>query len=140
MLWTSGSMFMKFVQQFSIILFISFLGEGLNLLLPLPIPASVYGLVLMLAALQLHIIKLHQVRESAVFLIEIMPVMFIPAGVGLLNSWEVLQPIVIPVSLITILTTIIVMVVTGQVTQMMIQREHSHSKLEKNTKKGTLCK
>ena len=51
-------------------------------MLPLPVPASVYGLVLMLAALMTGIIKVGQVEETADFLIEIMPVMFVPAGVA----------------------------------------------------------
>ena len=78
---------MKYLRQFCIILLFSFLGEGLHIILPLPVPASVYGLVLMLAALQTGILKTRQVRETAGFLIEIMPVMFIPAAAGLLNSW-----------------------------------------------------
>ena len=78
---------MKFLRQFSIILFISFLGEILHMLIPLPVPASVYGLVLMLGALVTGVLKIGQVRETATFLIEIMPVMFIPAGVGLMESW-----------------------------------------------------
>ena len=114
---------MKLLYQFSIILFVSFLGESVYLVIPLPIPASVYGLILMLAALCTGIIKLSQVKEAASFLIEIMPVMFIPAAAGLLDSWPSLKPIWIPVILITILTTIIVIAVTGQVTQQMIQKE-----------------
>lgn len=114
---------MKFLRQFGIILFISFLGELLHIFIPLPIPASVYGLILMLTSLCTGIIRLGQVKEAADFLIEIMPVMFIPAAVGLLDSWSALQPVWIPVSVITILTTIIVMAVTGQVTQHMIRRE-----------------
>lgn len=113
---------MKFLRQFSIILFISFLGEGLKMLLPLPIPASVYGLILMLLALCTGILKVHQVKDTAVFLIEIMPVMFIPAAVGLLESWDALRPVVVPVLLITVITTVVVMVVTGVVTQIMIKR------------------
>ena len=84
---------MKFIKQFSIILLITFLGELLHILIPLPIPASVYGLVLMLIALRSGLVKVEHVKETAVFLIEIMPVMFIPAGAGLLESWGVLQPI-----------------------------------------------
>ena len=114
---------MKFLKQFSIILFISFLGEILHMLIPLPVPASVYGLVLMLGALITGILKLGQVRETAAFLIEIMPVMFIPAGVGLMESWSSLQPVWLPVILITIVTTILVMAVTGKVTQAMIRKE-----------------
>lgn len=114
---------MKFLKQFSIILLISFLGEILHMLIPLPVPASVYGLVLMLGALITGILKLGQVRETATFLIEIMPVMFIPAGVGLMESWSALQPVWLPVILITIVTTILVMAVTGKVTQAMIRKE-----------------
>lgn len=114
---------MKYLRQFAIILFISLLGELLRILIPLPIPASVYGLVLMLVALTTGMLKVHQVKAAADFLIEIMPVMFIPAGVGLLDSWPALQPVWIPVVLITLLTTIIVMAVTGQVAQKIIRKE-----------------
>ena len=120
---------MKFLKQFSIILFISFLGEILHTLIPLPVPASVYGLVLMLAALVTGILKLGQVRETAAFLIEIMPVMFIPAGVGLMESWSSLQPVWLPVILITILTTVLVMAVTGKVTQAMIGKEKKNGRI-----------
>ena len=119
-----GYQYMNFVGQFCIILFVSFLGELLHILIPLPIPASVYGLVLMLVALSTGILKLRQIKETADFLIEIMPVMFIPAAVGLLDSWSALQSIWLPVIVITILTTIIVMAVTGRVTQHMIRRNH----------------
>lgn len=114
---------MKYLRQFAIILFISLLGELFRVLIPLPIPASVYGLVLMLLALITGILKVHQVKEVSALLIEIMPVMFIPAGVGLLESWPALRPVWIPVVLITILTTVLVMVVTGRVAQKMIGKE-----------------
>ena len=113
---------MKYLRQFCIILLLSFLGEGLHIILPLPVPASVYGLVLMLAALQTGILKTHQVRETAGFLIEIMPVMFIPAAAGLLNAWGVLKPVFVPVAVITAVTTVFVMVVTGLVTQGIIRK------------------
>lgn len=113
---------MKYLRQFCIILLLSFLGEGLHIILPLPVPASVYGLVLMLAALQTGILKTHQVRETAGFLIEIMPVMFIPAAAGLLNAWGVLKPEFVPVAVITAVTTVFVMAVTGLVTQGIIRK------------------
>lgn len=120
--------YMNYLRQFCIILFVSFLGELLHILIPLPVPASVYGLVLMLIALCTGILKLTQVKEAADFLIEIMPVMFIPAAVGLLESWSALQSIWLPVVVITILTTVIVMAVTGRVTQRMIRRKQRSRK------------
>ena len=85
---------MKFLRQFMIILLLSFLGEVLKMFIPLPIPASVYGLVLMLVCLMTGVLKTSQVKDAAFFLIEIMPVMFIPAAAGLIDSWKVLQPII----------------------------------------------
>ena len=53
---------MKYLKQFGMILFISFLGEILRAVIPLPIPASIYGLVLMLTALLTGILPLEKVR------------------------------------------------------------------------------
>lgn len=113
---------MKFLRQFMIILLISFLGEVLKLFIPLPIPASVYGLVLMLVCLMTGVLKTSQVKDAAFFLIEIMPVMFIPAAAGLIDSWGVLRPLLLPIMVITVVITVLVMVVTGRVAQMIAQK------------------
>lgn len=113
---------MKFLRQFMIILLLSFLGEVLKMFIPLPIPASVYGLVLMLLCLVTGILKTSQIKEAAFFMIEIMPVMFIPAAAGLIDSWKVLQPLLLPILVITVVITIFVMVVTGKIAQMIAQK------------------
>lgn len=123
---------MKYLKQFLIILTISLTGEGLKMLLPLPIPASIYGMVLMFVLLLTGILKLEMVREAGKFLIEIMPVMFIPAGVGLLSSWGVLKPLLVPVSVITVVSLVLVMGFSGRITQFVIGR----SKKEKETKEN----
>ena len=63
------------------------------------------------------------VKDAAKFLIEIMPLMFIPAGVGLIVSWDVLKPILLPFAVITVITTVTVMAMAGRVTQWVIRRE-----------------
>jgi holin-like protein len=114
---------MKYIRQFMIILTISFIGEVLKYFIPLPIPASIYGLVILFIALETGILRLSSVRDTAKFLIEIMPLMFIPAGVGLLDSWGVLRPVLIPVFIITVVSTILVMAAAGRVTQYVIRAE-----------------
>lgn len=113
---------MKYLKQFLLILCITFVGELVKYVLPLPIPASIYGMVILFVGLMTGHIKLSSVKEVGKFLIEIMPVMFIPAAVGLLDSWSILRPTIVPVIVITVLTTIIVMVVTGRVTQNVIRK------------------
>lgn len=114
---------MKYVRQFGIILTITFMGELLNSILPLPIPASIYGLVLMFILLVAGIIRLEQIKETGTFLIEIMPMMFIPAAVGLMASWERLKGILLQVIAITLISTVLVMVVAGRMTQWMVYRK-----------------
>ena len=79
---------MKYIRQFLWILLFSFAGELLKFVIPLPVPASIYGLLLLLLALVTGILRLESVKETSKFLIEIMPLMFNPAAVGLLDSWE----------------------------------------------------
>ncbi len=122
---------MKYIRQFTIILFISLAGEIIHLLVPLPVPASIYGLLAMLIGLRKKWIPLEAVEEVSIFLIDIMPLMFIPAAVGLLDSWGILRPILVPFLVITMLSTIIVMVITGKVTQFFIKNDRN-GKAEKN--------
>ena len=113
---------MKYMKQFGVILAISLLGELLNHLIPLPVPASIYGLILMMAALCSGLLRVSDVKETAVFLIEIMPMMFIPAAVGLMDSWAQIKGICVPLIAVTLITTVVVMAVTGLVTQFIIRK------------------
>ncbi|MCD8355352.1 MAG: CidA/LrgA family protein [Clostridia bacterium] len=121
---------MKILKQFGIILLITFVGEVLKTLLPLPIPASIYGMVILLIALISGVLKLESVKLAGDFMIEIMPILFVPAAVGLLDSWGQLKPILIPAAVITVVITVLVMVVTGRVTQAIIHHEKVGSKHE----------
>ena len=119
---------MKYIKQCLIILVLSLIGEVLKYLLPLPIPASIYGMVLLFLGLMTRLIKLEAVKETGSFLIEIMPLMFIPAGVGLMTSWGILKAIIVPVSIITVITIITVMIATGRVSQAIIRKSKEKKK------------
>lgn len=118
---------MKYIYQFAIILLVSALGELLKYFIPLPIPASIYGLVLMLIALMTGIIKLEKIEATADFLLEIMTIVFIPGGVGLITAWEPIKAMLVPAMVIIIVTSVLMIGVTGSVTQFMI---HLKSKKE----------
>ena len=112
---------MKYLKQFFLIIVISFFGELLHWVIPLPIPASIYGIILLFTALVTGLVPLAAVKETGKFLVEIMPVMFIPAAVGLVDSWPLLRESWLPSLLVTFVTTVAVMGVTGLVTQAVIR-------------------
>lgn len=114
---------MKYIKQFLIIIVISLIGEVLRYCIPLPIPASIYGLVLMLAALKTKLVPLEKVKDAGKFLIDVMPVMFIPVCVELFFIWGLLKPILIPALIAIAVSTVAVIAVTGRVTQTVIKKE-----------------
>lgn len=118
---------MRLIGQFLIIAGVSFAGELLSLLLPLPVPASIYGLVLMLILLMTGVVKLHQVKTAADFLIEIMPLMFIGPSVGLMESLPALQAMLLPLVVILILTTLLTIGATGLTAQALVRRRQSRA-------------
>lgn len=114
---------MKYLKQFGILLGITFAGELLSRITPLPIPSSIYGLLLLFILLMTKVLKLEQIKETGYFLIVIMPLMFIPAAVGLVGTWSSIQYIFIQVIVITVISTIVIMVATGHMTQWLVKKK-----------------
>lgn len=115
---------LKLLKQLLIILAVALAGEALSALILLPIPASIYGVVLMLALLISGLLKVEQIKAVSSFLVEIMPVMFVPAAVGLMQSYHLLAPSLGAYAVITVVSTIAVMVVSGRVTQHVIRNKN----------------
>lgn len=113
---------MRYVIQLFIIICFSFAGELAHKVLPFPIPASIYGIVLLFVALELKWITVKQIREVSTTLIISMPVMFVPPAVGLVNSWEDIRQNWHEYLLITFTSTFLVMAIAGWTTQIIIWR------------------
>ncbi len=113
---------MKYVKQFAIIATITFMGELLNLLLPFPVPASIYGMVLLFVCLLTGVLKLSQIEETADLLLSVMPIFFISPTVSIMSSIGMMKDQLLGVLLTCIVSTMVVMVVTGWVAQFVMKR------------------
>ena len=114
---------MKYLTQFLRILAFTLAGELLQRLVPLPIPASVYGLVLLFGALNTGVVKLEQVKDAGGFLISILPILFVSPAVGILDNWEAIRGALIPILALTLLSTVLTFGVAGRATQAMMGKE-----------------
>lgn len=99
--------------------------------LPLPVPAGVYGLFLMLILFCIGVLRVEQVEEAGNFLLDIMPVLFVPAAVGLMESYEQIQRVLAPMMVICVVSTIVVMVVTGKVADGIMGRKDKEKRGKK---------
>ena len=111
---------MKYLKQMSLIMLFSFLGEVCRYLIPLTIPASIYGMLLLFGALLLKIVRVESIRESGMFLTSLLPVLFVPPLVQLVEYWPLLKPVLVALFVISIVTTIFIFACSGAVTQWLI--------------------
>lgn len=123
---------MKYVFQLMIILGVSFLGEILRMILPLPIPASVYGLLILLLLLMTKIVKLSQVEDTATYMISIMPLFFIEPSVEIMTSFGVVKGHILPLCIASFISFAAVIGVTGATSQAVIRFKKKKSKAKEN--------
>lgn len=123
---------MRYVIQLFIIICFSFAGELMRRLLPFPIPASIYGIVLLFIALELKWVKVKQIREVSTTLIISMPVMFVPPAVGLISSWENIKDNWPEYLAITFASTFAVMAIAGWTTQRIILWQKNRRRQEES--------
>lgn len=114
---------MKYLFQLFIILGFTIAGEVLQMYIPLPIPASVYGLVLLFIALCLKLVKVEQVKDVGGFLTSILPILFVSPTVGILEHWGLIQAQLLPIVLVIVATTSLTFGISGVITQALMKRK-----------------
>lgn len=113
---------MKYLSQFLIILGFTFTGEALQRIIPLPIPASVYGLALLFAALCLKLLRVEQVKDAGGFLTSILPILFVSPAVGIVDNWGLIQKELLPIVLLLTGSTVLTFGISGRIAQSLLQK------------------
>ena len=114
---------MKYLSQFLIILGFTLAGEALQRIIPLPIPASVYGLTLLFTALCLKIVKVDQVKSAGSFLTSILPILFVSPAVGIVDDWGLIRNDLLPILLLLVGSTIITFGISGRIAQWFLKKD-----------------
>ena len=117
---------MKYLSQFCIIMGFTLVGEALQRLLPLPLPASVYGLVLLFLALCTGIVKLEQVKDVGNFLTSILPILFVAPAVNILEYWNLIESRLIPIGALILGSTVLIFGISGTVTRLITGKGGAH--------------
>lgn len=110
---------MKYIKQVLIILGFSFMGQVLEYLIPLPIPAAIYGFVLLFIALCTGFLKKEHISETANFLIGVMGILFVAPAVNILAYYDIIAPQLAKVCIVVVLSTALVFAVSGWMTQLL---------------------
>ena len=114
---------MKYLPQALLVFVLTCLGELLHYLIPVPIPASIYGMILLFLALSLKIITPKSVADMGGFLVSVLPLLFVAPLVNLLDHWFAIKDALIPIFFIIFSSTVVVFAISGWVTQWLIRRK-----------------
>ena len=104
---------MKIICQIAIIFTICWISQIVEAILPFPFPASVIGMVLLLILLLVRVLKVDHIREKSDFLLSNMAFFFIPAGVSIINYFDILASNLIPLLVICLVSTLLTFAVTA---------------------------
>jgi holin-like protein len=114
---------MKYLRQLAIILVICYLGEAINRFFNIPVPGNVIGMVILLIALLSGVIKLEYIEDVTEFLLKHLTFFFVPAGVGIISSMDIISANLFPMLAVILLSAIVVMVTTGITVQLLKRGE-----------------
>ena len=120
---TKGAAVMKYLRQMRLIFLFSLLGELCRYLIPYPIPASIYGIALLVAALALKIIPVSAVSDAGDFLVSLLPLLFVAPTVNILESWGLIKNDIIVILVILVVAVIVSFAASGLVTQWLIRKQ-----------------
>lgn len=109
---------MKYIRQFAIIMLFSFLGEICHLIIPFPIPASIYGMVFLFLSFALGLLKVEAVKETGSFLVSLLPLLFVVPTVGLMGYWDLIRDDLLQIAILIIVTTVLTFGVSGMLTKL----------------------
>lgn len=118
------------IGEFAIIIGITCVSSILSKFIPIPIPGPVIGIVLLFILLNYKILKVDDIKNATNLMLTNLAFLFLPPGVGLLNSIDVLANSWHKLFFVVIVTTIITIVVTGWTVQFIIKRKEGSEKNE----------
>ncbi len=104
---------MKIIRQIGIIFLVCWLSEVIERFLPFTFPASVIGMALLLICLLTGVLKIRHIQEKADFLLENMAFFFIPAGVSIINYFDILKSSAVQLLIICVISTVVTFAATA---------------------------
>jgi len=98
---------MKMMYQIGILFGVCLIGQTISVFLPIPFPGSVLSMIILFLLLYFRVIKVDHIRQKADFLLKNMAFFFIPAGIGILSSFDLIRSSILPLLTIIVVTTIL---------------------------------
>ncbi len=98
------------------------------MVIPAPIPASVYGMALLFFALKYRVIDVDEIEGTGKIMLALMPLSLVPAAVGLIDSTSELRRVLIPGALLIFFGTLLTVAAAGGAAQFVARWQERRQK------------
>jgi len=127
---------MKMMYQIGILFGVCLLGQAISGFLPISFPGSVLSMIILFLLLFFRVIKVDHIRQKADFLLKNMSFFFIPAGIGILSSFDLIRSSILPLITVIIVTTILTFGATALTVQGVIALQDRHAQAKQAKEKS----
>ncbi|OAT31075.1 antiholin-like protein [Buttiauxella brennerae ATCC 51605] len=108
----------QYLRSFVLIYICLYAGIAIASLLPITIPGSIIGMLILFVLLSLQILPAKWVKPSCHLLIRYMALLFVPIGVGVMQYVDVIKQQFGPVVVSCFISTLVVLVVVSLSSQL----------------------
>ena len=122
---------MKMMYQIGLLFGVCLLGQAISAFLPIPFPGSVLSMIILFLLLFFRIIRVDHIQQKADFLLKNMSFFFIPAGIGILSSFDLIRSSLLPLIIVIVVTTILTFGATALTVQGVIALQDRHAKTKR---------
>lgn len=111
----------KIIKQIGIIFSVCWISQLIEKFLPFSFPASVIGMLFILVCLLTGFLKIEHIQEKADFLLENMAFFFLPAGVSIMNYFDLLKESWLQIVIICVVSTVVTFAVTAYSVKLVVR-------------------
>lgn len=104
---------MNILLQIGIVIGICLVGECISALLPFILPGNIIAMILIFILLLTRVMKIDHIRQKALFLKQNMAFFLVPSSVSIIQHIDLLKEIVIPLLVISMVSTILTFLATA---------------------------
>lgn len=127
---------MKMMYQIGILFGVCLLGQAISVFSPIPFPGSVLSMIILFLLLFFHVIKVDHIQQKADFLLKNMAFFFVPAGIGILSSFDLIRGSLLQLLTVVVVTTILTFGATALTVQGVIALQDKITRGRKDKEKS----
>lgn len=112
---------MKYILEFFIILLLLFVGQILEIVFHIPLPATIISMLILIILLFVKVIKIEKIESTSNFLLENITLFMTPLVIGIIDKFHYFNGNLIKIVLVLLISVTVSIIFTAYITLFFIK-------------------